>query len=164
MRKLHPVLIFFSDPSGLFREDRRVPAFWPPLHFGFLSTWPCFRRSPPGDVHPVSVEPLYRLLFNRWSVFRWLMIALIPARWAKSFRNHPVCSSGPLRFPFRYQEGKNLSCEPLPASVSGGCGRPHLIKRHLSHVMPYITHPVTGTVNEWVNSKFQTIEQRAYGF
>ena len=40
----------------------------------------------------------------------------------------------------------------------------HLIKRHLSNVLTYITHPITNATAEGLNSKIQTIKKRAYGF
>ncbi len=40
----------------------------------------------------------------------------------------------------------------------------HLIKRHLSNVLTYITHPITNATSEGLNSKIQTIKKRAYGF
>ncbi|MHB8544403.1 MAG: ISL3 family transposase [Leptospirales bacterium] len=40
----------------------------------------------------------------------------------------------------------------------------HLIKRHLSNVLTYITHPITNATSEGLNSKIQTIKKRATGF
>lgn len=40
----------------------------------------------------------------------------------------------------------------------------HLIKRHLSHVLSYITHPITNATSEGLNSKIQTIKKRVYRF
>ncbi len=64
MRKLHPVPVFFSGPPGFFREDRRVPAFSTRLRRGSrpLGRVPGDHR--PGDVHPVSGEPLVPALVH----------------------------------------------------------------------------------------------------
>ena len=40
----------------------------------------------------------------------------------------------------------------------------HPIKRHLSSVLTYITHPTTNATSKGLNSKIQTIKKRAYGF
>lgn len=37
----------------------------------------------------------------------------------------------------------------------------HLIKRHLSNVLTYITYPVTNATSEGLNSKIQTIKRRS---
>ncbi|MBI3608484.1 MAG: transposase, partial [Nitrospirae bacterium] len=39
-----------------------------------------------------------------------------------------------------------------------------LIKRHLPNVLTYFMHPITNAVCEGLNSKIQTIKNRAYGF
>ncbi len=40
----------------------------------------------------------------------------------------------------------------------------HMLKRHLSNVLTYITHRITNAVAEGLNSKIQQIKKTAYGF